>query len=314
MSATSTLPRATPVNFSRRGAYDNLHISSSANTPLLHTTTLPAAHLEVRPGGPRSGDGLRRSSSEPFLPGLETETPEHTLTTVDHPGERRIAPSSRRSLIKRRFSSRSKKTENEGIRQKENHPQGNVHEFENLEADVVHRSEGMTKGLDSERGKNRLSASLPRLSRRSWALPSRSPPVGETGSNFSTTARVSHNFQPTAGQNDELNGTTSGNQENNEPQCSGPTEFSYGERTEDLKALIHLERQDREASPLPPVPRLPLVTRSSSPSSSYASSEHLPGLPKSLSLERLQSNRFDRSRKRDELWSTFRTLDREVQK
>ena len=314
MSAASTLSRATHVNFSRRGAYDNLHMSSTANTPLPHNTTLPDAHLEVRPGGPRSRDGLRRSSSEPFLASLGTETPKRMLTTADHPGQRRTTTSNRRSLTKRRFSIRSKKNEDEGIRQDETRSQANVYASKNLDADTVHRSEGTKRDLSSERSVNRLSASLTRLSRRSWALPSRSPPVEETCSNVTTTVTVNQYPQSITGQNNEFNWTISANQENNESHGPRPIESSYDSRIEDLKGLINLERQDREASPLPPVPRLPSVTRSSSPSSSYASSEHLPGLPKSLSLERLQSNRFDRSRKRDELWSTFRTLDGELQK
>lgn len=54
--------------------------------------------------------------------------------------------------------------------------------------------------------------------------------------------------------------------------------------------------------------KLPSLNRSSSPS------EKIPPMPRSTSTERLQNMGLDMSKKKDELWSTFRALDGHFQK
>ena len=169
-----------------------------------------------------------------------------------------------------------------------------------------------------ERRKSRISASFSRLSRRSWISSSPSPSPGSTRLDGICIEDLDITLQRRSSR--RIISMKPG-----QPNSSIPSDHTkekqdthssrrIGRDNKRLSALITVETNDIKSSPLPPVPKLPSGTRSSSPSSSYASSERPPTLPKSMSFERLQSNGLEKSRKRDELWSAFRTLDSEFHK
>lgn len=155
-------------------------------------------------------------------------------------------------------------------------------------------------------GKRRsMSRSLSRLARRSWMSSSRSPSPSpsdhlraENGSTLSKTPSLTS----TSSSSSVLNAQES-------PMASRQSAKGQRRPTSTL-----MDKVDSE----PTVPSVPTIPKSFSsdrlPIVRSKATEKTPTLPASVSVERLQNMGIETSRKKDELWGAFRTLDGDFQK
>ena len=260
---------------------------------------------------------IQRSLSEPFLSNITPGKDERRSSLTSFTNEtksRNLLSSPLRRNLSGRLSKRPAKGTQGSAKQLESQLRTSRKEDEAKAVDVKEEPSDKTP----EHKGSRLSASFSRYSRHSRILLSRPPSSGTLNlSNGATdgleTASHQHEYRAVVSTKSDRvaspglrNSATDDDDKASAQWQSRPHRYASG--------LIDMATNDTASSPLPPVPRLPSATRSSSPASSYASSERPPTLPKSMSFERLQNSGLGKQRKRDELWSAFRALDNELYK
>lgn len=318
VSARPSPPRLRNHNFSRKLSHNNQQRRQGQHDLALRSSNQTNICNHAETDHQVSRNSMHRSQSEPFVLDLGAAGVGRGSGATDPPEdvERRPRSSStrlRRSLSGRLGNRTTKSAQKPGKIVVEDVDAQNGEDGINI---ADHGGESHDPRL--ERRKSRLSTSLSRLSRNSWISPSRSPssarkPLGGgPADDLNPTLQHRKSGIIVSEEESQVN-CSRPSRSTNEPQGTHPGRWA-GRDTERLSASVNVETHDSESSPLPPVPKLPSITRSSSPSSSYASSELPPTMPKSMSFERLQSNGVEKSRKRDELWSAFRTLDSEFHK
>lgn len=312
----SARPPPLSLNFSRKAPYNNHQLPQGQDEGIGRCSSQESLHEKTEASVRQSRNSIRRSLSEPFICD-QAEDPTQTSAVAGSAGRKGLPTQSSSSRLRRSISDRRAKKAVQNSGRDARKQEGQLRGESRTNGDNQDES-GEPRDPSLERRGSRLSASFSRFSRYSWISPSRSPSPGRRrlgGFRPETpgptlTRRKSH----AAVSADPCQPNSSVPSDSKRELLDKDSAHEVSRDTKRLSALVTMEADDNDSSPLPPVPKLPSTTRSSSPSSSYASSERPPTFPKSMSFERLQSNGLEKSRKRDELWSTFRTLENEFHK
>lgn len=319
MSNGSTLPGtlSTPAQ-----AYPSLQVSGQDDT----TATIPrsASYTQLPADAkvdatPERKSSLSRSFSENVLVNIQGNVSSQSSAKK----RSEDASKARRGSLRRLGSSK---------RQKDSDTQFTISKFtigpdpssEDLAEESKVRKDGTTQG--TERKAPSVAGSISSLARKSWISKSRSPSPSPTKS------RLRKETGPAAESTHQINGSSPAV----DVKTSSLSAAEVKDDAPNLPSNIHakgslsrrnsvLTRSRRplssllsKASPseipsVPPIPksystdRLPL-------SSKQSTSSKTPTVPSSWSSERLQGLPAETPRRKDELWSVFRTLDGEYQK
>ena len=187
------------------------------------------------------------------------------------------------------------------------------------ETDLSYEPKNQKKALDGDQGnkKKSVTRSLSRFARRSWMAPSRSPSPSkrralerETNPNAHDAA-LKHPEPDTLLAAEGVNGSAVMNGHDKGQPENGIVRRTKPRRP--LSSLITLTSPENSVPSVPPLPksfstdRLPQIH-------AHTSADVPPGLPKSISFERLQMKGTESTRRKDDLWSAFRALDGDFQK
>lgn len=299
-----------------------LQVPGEADSP--PTIPRPASYTQLPEDAsvgatPERKSSLSRSFSENVLANIQGNISRQSSTQT---GSEDGVKSGRRSL--RRLGSSK--------RQKDSEPPFPISKFtigpNPSSQDPADASEVCTDGNTqaTERKGPSVAGSISSLARRSWIGESRSP------SPSPTRTRLRKEKAPGAESTHHVNGSSPAiNVETSslsaakvkddvqKPSSNGQVNRSLSRRNSVLslsrRPLSSLLSKAPTSEPpsVPPIPksystdRLPL-------SSKQSTSSKTPAVPKSLSSERLQGLGAETPRRKDELWSLFRTLDGEYQK